>query len=87
MSQEKNNEAYPINSNHENIVSEPYITWDLDIAVAEIEKGLGTNILSTIQARLRTLHFQVKVTGFGADSSILRVFRRYIHRVPHRWHC
>lgn len=51
--------SYPIESNDENIVSEPYISWDLDTAAAKIGKGLGTSILVTIQARLRISNRQL----------------------------
>lgn len=51
--------SYPIESNDENIVSEPYISWDLDTAAAKIGNGLGTSILATIQARLRISNRQL----------------------------
>ena len=59
MPQEKLTKTYPIKLNDENIVSEPYIAWDLDTAVSKIDKGLGTSILTTIQARLRISNQQL----------------------------
>lgn len=59
MSRENSNTAYPIKPNDENIVSEPYIAWDLDTAVVKIGNGLRTSILATIQARLRISNQQL----------------------------
>lgn len=59
MVQEKSYTSYPIESGDKNIVSEPYIAWDLDTAAAKIGNGLGTSILATIQARLRISNRQL----------------------------
>lgn len=59
MVQEKSYTSYPIESDDKNIVSEPYIAWDLDTAATKIGNGLGTSILATIQARLRISNRQL----------------------------
>lgn len=43
----------------QNIVSEPYVAWDLDTAASKIAKGLATSILATIQARLQISNSQL----------------------------
>lgn len=45
--------------NDPNIVSEPYVAWDLDTAASKIAKGLATSILATIQARLQISNSQL----------------------------
>lgn len=43
----------------ENIVSEPYVSWDLETAISKITEGLKTSILATIQARLKISNHQL----------------------------
>jgi putative toxin-antitoxin system antitoxin component (TIGR02293 family) len=59
MAQQNSPPAYPISTNDENIASEPYIAWELETVVKRINKGLGTSILATIQARLRISNRQL----------------------------
>lgn len=50
---------YPVENNDSNIISEPYIAWDLDTAATKIGKGLATTILKTIQVRLQISNSQL----------------------------
>lgn len=59
MSRINNKEEYPVDENDSNIISEPYIAWDLDTAATKIGKGLATTILQTIQARLQISNSQL----------------------------
>lgn len=59
MPQEKVYAEYPSESKDENIVSEPYVAWDLDTAASKIAKGLATSILVTIQSRLQISNSQL----------------------------
>ena len=60
MSKQKNPiAAYPISGNDDNLVSEPYITWDLETAASKINIGLATDILATIQSRLQISNHQL----------------------------
>lgn len=51
--------GFPPDQNDENIVSEPYVAWDLNTAATKISKGLATSILVTIQARLQISNSQL----------------------------
>jgi len=51
--------AYPPGPSDENIVSEPYLAWDLDTAASKITSGLATSILETIQFRLQISNSQL----------------------------
>ena len=59
MSEDTYNTSYPTTNNDKNIVSEPYISWDLDTAVSKISEGLKTTILTTIQERLQISNLQL----------------------------
>lgn len=59
MSRENKPSEYPVKENDTNIISEPYIAWDLDTAATKIGKGLATTILETIQARLQISNSQL----------------------------
>lgn len=59
MSHKPNNITYLSESKDENIVSEPYISWDLLTAASRISSGLATDILATIQARLKISNRQL----------------------------
>ena len=59
MSESKLYENYPVAKDDENIVSEPYIAWDLETASSKISKGLGAGILATIQSRLHLSNKQL----------------------------
>lgn len=52
MLESKLNNNYPVAKDDENILSEPYIAWDLETAASKISEGLGAGILATIQSRL-----------------------------------
>lgn len=45
--------SYTSDYNDKNIVSEPYIAWELNTAASKISNGLFTDILATIQSRLK----------------------------------
>lgn len=51
--------GYPQELDDENIVSEPYVAWDLNTAASKISRGLATSILVTIQARLQISNSQL----------------------------
>ena len=59
MAKENSYPAYSSQEKDDNIVSEPYIAWNLDTAAAKIGHGLGTSILATIQERLRISNQQL----------------------------
>jgi putative toxin-antitoxin system antitoxin component (TIGR02293 family) len=59
MSESKLYDNYPVAKDDQNIVSEPYIAWDLETASSKISKGLGAGILATIQSRLHLSNKQL----------------------------
>lgn len=59
MSESKFYNNYPLAEDDENIVSEPYIAWDLQTAASKISEGLGSGILATIQSRLHLSNQQL----------------------------
>ncbi len=59
MSEVTKYSGYPTQQKDDNIVSEPYVAWDLDKAASKIAKGLASSILATIQARLKISNNQL----------------------------
>lgn len=59
MSKKNDCSEYPTELKDENIVSEPYVGWDLNTAASKISKGLATSILATIQSRLQISNKQL----------------------------
>jgi putative toxin-antitoxin system antitoxin component (TIGR02293 family) len=57
------NQLYPTyhsdQDDDRNIVSEPYITWELQDAASKISRGLFTDILVTIQNRLKITNLEL----------------------------
>ena len=59
MSKGTYSKSYPTADNDENVVSEPYISWDINTAISKISEGLKTSVLATIQARLQISNQQL----------------------------
>lgn len=55
MNEEKKNTTYRSSEDEadQNVVNEPYIAWELPQAALRISHGLATDVLRTIQIRLR----------------------------------
>lgn len=59
MSRVNKKTEYSVVNDDSNVISEPYISWDLDTAATKIGKGLATTILEIIQARLQISNSQL----------------------------
>lgn len=80
MSENKLNNEYPVANEDSNIISEPYIAWDLETAVSKISEGLGTGILATIQSRLQLSKQQLSDLILVSPRTLDR--RRKENRLP-----